>query len=230
MINFNPSLLLCYANTASVVWNIFCSKFSSLQCIVNSIKQAIYIESVGFTSFFQLGAFYDTFSLQEACQIFIICKLSECNHTEWKPSRSPRRIRKSASIRTTTSNRLDKWVNQSLIKGKSKSFIDSEGHWWDAHTAPWPSHDVPFTLQHSFLPTHLCSKKMQRMLSHSRLLAKFNLSHDFAKFTLSICASAFTLPLLCLIFAADLTKTRCEAHLHCHIHTTRFTQRQVFGL
>ena len=103
-----PSLLLCCANTASIVY-IFCS----LPCFASHhIEQVLYIESVGFLKFLSIiVAFYDTVSLHEACHLYPL-HFSYCNHTECKPLRSPTMTRTSASTRTTTSNsRVGKRIN-----------------------------------------------------------------------------------------------------------------------
>ena len=45
-------------------------------------------------------------------------------------------------------------------EGNAKSFVEREGHSRDltVQTAPWPSHAATFTMQHSFIPTHVRSK------------------------------------------------------------------------
>ena len=70
VINFNHSLSLCCADTASVGWNIFCLHsvhFSDLQI---ASRQVLYVESVNFLMFLVA---YDTVSLHQADEIFIIC-------------------------------------------------------------------------------------------------------------------------------------------------------------
>ena len=53
---------------------IFCLQFSSLPWFANRIEQVLYVESVSFLMFLSiLVAFYDTVSLHQAGQIFIVC-------------------------------------------------------------------------------------------------------------------------------------------------------------